>query len=93
MKVYTYRGVNGGLQMITEDNCFDMIRLLGRSFADALAMRGKSKPEDTSQLMDGLAAYTMLELEGEDPRLDCAYKVVMKLAADATFERLRASYV
>lgn len=93
MKFYTYRGVNGGLQMISEDNCFNEIRRLGRAFADGLQSVGKKKPSDTSQLMDGLAAYTLLELAGEDPRLDCAHRVVMQVAAEATFRRLRASHV
>jgi hypothetical protein len=55
---------------------YAMIRNLGQIFADALAKAGHGKP-DTSILMHGIAAYTKLNLKGEDERLDEAYNVVM----------------
>ena len=55
---------------------YGMIRTLGQIFADALAKAGHAKP-DTSILMHGIAAYSKLNLKGEDERLDEAYNVVM----------------
>lgn len=55
---------------------YAMIRTLGQIFADALAKAGHAKP-DTSILMHGIAAYSKLNLKGEDERLDEAYNVVM----------------
>lgn len=55
---------------------YAMIRNLGQIFTDALAKAGHGKP-DTSILMHGIAAYTKLNLKGEDERLDEAYNAVM----------------
>ena len=55
---------------------YGMIRNLGQNFADALAKAGHAKP-DTDILMQGSAAYSKLNLKGEDGRLDEAYNVVM----------------
>lgn len=55
---------------------YGMIRNLGQIFADALAKAGHAKP-DTGILMHGIAAYSKLNLKGEDERLDEAYNVVM----------------
>jgi len=52
------------------------IRNLGQIFADGLAKAGHAKP-DTSILLHGIAAYSKLNLKGEDAKLDEAYNVVM----------------
>ena len=61
---------------MTTDLAYSMIRTLGAIFADALTNAGHGKP-DVSPTMHGLAAYTKLGLEGEDAKLDEAYKIVM----------------
>lgn len=61
---------------MTTELAYSMIRTLGQIFADALAKAGHAKP-DVSVTMHGLAAYTKLGLEGEDAKLDEAYKIVM----------------
>ena len=54
---------------------YSMIRTLGAIFADALTNAGHGKP-DVSPLMHGIAAYTKLNLKGEDEKLDTAYDIV-----------------
>jgi len=60
---------------MTTELAYSMINTLGAIFKDALDKAGKSV--DSTPLMHGLAAYTKLDLEGEDAKLDEAYKVVM----------------
>ena len=86
----TYRDVNGVLQMMSNDTCMEVLRTLGRTFADE--MREINKPVDhESALMNGIAAYHILRLEGENARLDAAYKRVLKLVTDAAFEMVKQS--
>lgn len=85
MRITTYRDINGAMQMMNDDTCLDVLRTLGRTFADE--MRLISKPVDhESELMNGIAAYHILRLEKENARLDAAYKRVLKLVTDAAFE-------
>lgn len=85
MRITTYRDVNGVLQMMNDDTCLDVLRTLGRTFADE--MRLISHPVyHESELMNGIAAYHILRLENENARLDAAYKRVLKLVTDAAFE-------
>ena len=69
---------------------YGMIRTLGQIFADALANAGHAKP-DTSILMHGIAAYSKLNLKGEDERLDEAYNVVMNNMMEAVRGSWRAA--
>ena len=89
MKLTMYKNVDGGTSMISLDNAFAEIRELGHTFAIALAERGHDTKE--SDLMNGLAAYHMLKLEGESARLDAAHKMVMRDITDIMFERARAA--
>jgi hypothetical protein len=57
------------------DNAYAQIRTLGTIFRDALIKAGK--PVDSTVLVHGLAAYTKLNLKGEDAKLDTAYSMVM----------------
>ena len=81
MKFTTYKNVDGGTSMISQDNALSAIRELGHTFAVALAERGHDTKE--SDLLSGLAAYHMLKLEGEDPRLDAAHRSVVREITDA----------
>jgi hypothetical protein len=87
MKMTMYKNVDGGTSMISLDNAFAEIRELGNTFAIALAERGHDTKE--SDLMSGLAAYHMLKLEGENPRLDAAHRIVLREITDIMFERAR----
>lgn len=89
MKFATYKNADGGIAMMNEDSALDEIRALGKVFADALAERGKASNE--SDLMSGLAAYTLLELKGESPRADAAHRLVMRIISEEMFDRLRAA--
>jgi hypothetical protein len=88
MKMTMYKNVDGGTSMISQNNAFAEIRELGNTFAIALAERGHDTKE--SDLMSGLAAYHMLKLEGENPRLDAAHRIVLREITDIMFERARA---
>lgn len=89
MKMTMYKNVDGGTSMISQDNAFAEIRELGHNFAIALAERGHDTKE--SDLMNGLAAYHMLKLEGENARLDAAHRIVLREITDIMFERVRAA--
>ena len=89
MKMTMYKNVNGGTSMISQDNAFAEIRELGHNFAIALAERGHDTKE--SDLMSGLAAYHILKIEGENPRLDAAHRIVLREITDIMFERARAA--
>jgi hypothetical protein len=60
---------------MTTDLAYSMINTLGAIFKDALDKAGKSV--DSTPLMHGMAAYTKLNLKGEDAQLDEAYNIVM----------------
>ena len=89
MRFKMYKNSHGGTEMISLDNAFAEIRELGHTFAIALAERGHDTKE--SDLMNGLAAYHLLKLEGENARLDAAHKMVMRDITDIMFERARAA--
>lgn len=88
MRFTMYKNVNGGTSMISLDNAFTEIRELGHNFAIALAERGHDTKE--SDLMSGFAAYHLLKLEGENPRLDAAHRMVLREITDIMFENERA---
>jgi hypothetical protein len=85
MRFAMYKNVNGGSSMIGLDNAYVEIRELGHNFAIALAERGHDTEE--SDLMNGLAAYHILKLEGESARLDAAHRMVIREITDLMFER------
>jgi hypothetical protein len=85
MRFATYRSHLGSLQMMGEATCLDVIRELGRTFAASMAEIDKPV-NDKSDLMNGLAAYHLLKLEGENARLDAAHRLVIKLVTDAAFD-------
>jgi hypothetical protein len=87
MRFKMYKTVYGGTGVINLDNAYGEIRELGHNFAIALAERGHETKE--SDLMNGLAAYHMLKLEGENARLDAAHKLVMRDITDIMFDRAR----
>lgn len=82
----TYKDINGALRMMSNDTCLEVIRELGRTFKDGIESIDKPSAEPQSDLWSGLAAYHMLNLKGENARLDAAHKRVLKLVTDAAFD-------
>ena len=89
MKLTMYKNADGGTEMISRDGALREIRELGHSLAVSLAELGHDTKQ--SDLMNGLAAYHTLKLEGVSPRLDAAHRVVIKIITDEMFERARAA--
>lgn len=89
MKLKMYKTIDGGNAMISEKNAFNEIRELGHIFAVSLAERGHATQE--SDLMTGLAAYTLLNLKGENARCDAAYDIVVSTITDEMFKRAQAA--
>lgn len=89
MQFKLYKNADNGTEMISLDSAYNELRELGHIYAVALAERGHETKE--SDLMSGLAAYTMLKLEGESARLDAAHQMVIKDITDIMFERATAS--
>jgi hypothetical protein len=81
MRMTMYKNKDGGAEMISRDRALDEIRELGHQFAVSLAELGHDT-NDNSDLMSGLAAYHMLKLEGVNPRLDAAHRVVVKIITE-----------
>lgn len=65
-----------------KNTAFAQIKRLGEISAAELERRGYGKVEG-SLLVHGLAAYTKLNLVGEDASLDKAYDIVFKDMMDA----------
>ncbi len=89
MKFKMYKAIDGGSAMISQKNAFNDIRELGHMFAVSLAERGHDTQE--SDLMTGLAAYTLLNLKGENARCDAAYDVVISTITDEMFNRVKGA--
>ena len=70
---------------------FEMIRNLGQSFQSAMLEHRLIQPGDgfESDLMNGLAGYSHLNLTDEDiPGITEAYQLVMKHCANAAWEQV-----
>lgn len=81
MRITMYKNRDGGVEMISHDRAIDEIRELGHQFAVSLAELGHDT-NDNSDLMSGLAAYHMLKLEGVNPRIDAAHRVIIRAITD-----------
>jgi hypothetical protein len=87
MRFKLYNTFDGGSDLLSLSDSYAEIRELGHVFAVAMAERGHETKD--SDLMNGLAAYHLLKLEGESARLDAAHAMVMKDITDEMFERAR----
>jgi len=65
-----------------------LIEELGHIYAVALAEKGHNV-DDKSPLMNGLAAYFMLKLEGEFDYLDKAVDVICRIVYEGVREQLK----
>ena len=87
MRFKLYNTFDGGSDVLSLHDTYAEVRELGHVFAVAMAERGHETKD--SDLMNGLAAYHLLKLEGENARLDAAHAMVMKDITDEMFERAR----
>ena len=62
---------------MNKDRAYENVRTLGNDFALSMADIGKNI-DDKSPLMNGLAAYEMLNLKGAYDWLDASVDVVMR---------------
>mgnify|MGYP000270432595 CR=1 FL=1 len=72
---------------MTLDQATDLLRELGNIYAVALAEKGHNV-DDESDLMNGLAAYYMLDLAGEFEELDESVDAVVRIIYEEVRRKL-----
>ena len=74
---------------MNKQRAYENVRILGHNFALAMDNIGKGI-EDKAPLMDGLAAYKILNLQGEFDWLDASVEIVMRDVFEMVRERVAA---
>lgn len=87
MRFKLYNTFDGGSDVLSLYDAYAEVRELGHVFAVAMAERGHETKD--SDLWNGLSAYHLLRLKGENARLDAAHDMVMKDITDEMFKRAR----
>jgi hypothetical protein len=72
---------------MTHEEAITLLRELGNIYAVALAEKGHNI-DDKSDLMNGLAAYYMLDLAGEFEELDDSVDAVVKVVYEEVRRKL-----
>ena len=72
---------------MTQEQALEILRELGNIYAVALAERGYNV-DDKSDLMNGLAAYYMLDLKGEFDELDESVDAVVRIVYEEVVSKL-----
>ena len=72
---------------MTQEQALEMLRELGNIYAVALAEKGHNV-DDKSDLMNGLAAYYMLDLKGEFDELDESVDVITRIIYEEVVSKL-----
>ena len=72
---------------MTQEQALEMLRELGNIYAVALAEKGHNV-DDKSDLMNGLAAYYMLDLKGEFDELDEGVDVITRIVYEEVVSKL-----
>ena len=72
---------------MTQEQALEMLRELGNIYAVAPAERGYNV-DDKSDLMNGLAAYYMLDLKGEFDELDESVDAVVRIVYEEVRRKL-----
>ena len=72
---------------MTQEQALQMLRELGNIYAVALAEKGHNV-DDKSDLMNGLAAYYMLDLKGEFEELDESVDVITRIVYEEVVSKL-----
>jgi hypothetical protein len=75
------------MTQMTKDRAYENVRVLGNNFALSMADIGKNI-DDKSPLMNGLAAYEMLNLRGVYEWLDASIEIVMRDVFDLARQRV-----
>jgi hypothetical protein len=73
---------------MTNDEAIKNVREMGHIFAVALTTITGKSIDDKSDLMNGLAAYEMLELRGKLDWVDESVDKVLRIAYDLAVEKL-----
>ena len=77
---------------MTHDEAVDMLRELGNIYAVALAERGHNI-DNKSDLMNGLAAYYMLDLADEIKDLDESVDMVVRIIYEEVRRKLSPIWI
>ncbi len=72
---------------MTQEQALEMLRELGNIYAVALAERGHNV-DNKSDLINGLAAYYMLDLKGEFDELDESVDAVVRIVYEEVRRKL-----
>lgn len=72
---------------MTQEQALEMLRELGNIYAVALAEKGHNI-DGNSDLMNGLAAYYMLDLKGEFDELDESVDVIARIIYEEVVSKL-----
>ena len=72
---------------MTQEQALEMLRELGNIYAVALAEKGHNL-DGNSDLMNGLAAYYMLDLKGEFDELDESVDVIARIIYEEVVSKL-----
>ena len=72
---------------MTQEQALELLRELGNIYAVALAEKGHNI-DDKSDLMNGLAAYYMLDLKGEFDELDESVDVITRIIYEEVVSKL-----
>lgn len=75
---------------MNKDRAYENVRHLGNNFALSMSNIGKNI-DDESPLMNGLAAYEILNLRGVYGWLDTSVQVVMRDALELARHQVRAN--
>jgi hypothetical protein len=78
------------MNKMNKDRAYENVRILGNNFALSMADIGKNI-DDKSPLMNGLAAYEMLNLKGVYDWLDTSIEIVMRDVFELARERVMAA--
>lgn len=76
---------------ITNKQAIANVRELGRVFVAALFAIEKT-PKDTSELMNGLVAYSQLNLKGQWDYMDESVDIVMNIIYEGAIERIEKDH-
>lgn len=72
---------------LSNKQAIENVRELGRVFVQALFAIEKT-PKDTSELMNGLVAYSQLNLKGQWDYIDESVDIVMKMIYENALEQI-----
>jgi len=81
---------NPAQSTLTTQEAFDNIRKLGREFLVALVKVTGKGVEGNNDLINGIAAYQILNIKGEWQHMDESFDIVMRIAYELLRDNLDA---